>query len=90
MRDRIAGLVPELGLIEAHGGLPPGEMDAAVVRFAEGEGEILLSTNIVETGLDVPRANTMLVWRADRFGLSQLHQLRGGSGAAGRAGWSIC
>ena len=44
-------------------------MDAAVVRFAEGEGEILLATNIVEAGLDVPRANTMLVWRPDRFGL---------------------
>jgi transcription-repair coupling factor (superfamily II helicase) len=48
-----------------------------MVRFADGEGDVLLATNIIESGLDVPRANTMLVWRADRFGLSQLHQLRG-------------
>nr|WP_256476425.1 DEAD/DEAH box helicase [Siccirubricoccus soli] len=77
MRDRIAALVPELSLIEAHGGLPPTEVDEAMLRFAEGEADVLVSTNIVESGLDVPRANTMLVWRADRFGLAQLHQLRG-------------
>jgi transcription-repair coupling factor (superfamily II helicase) len=77
MRNRIAGLVPELSLIEAHGGLPPTTVDEAMVRFADGEADVLVSTNIVESGLDVPRANTMLVWRADRFGLSQLHQLRG-------------
>jgi transcription-repair coupling factor (superfamily II helicase) len=84
MRERVAGLVPELSLIEAHGGLPAAEMDEAMVRFADGGAEVLLSTNIVESGLDVPRANTMLVWRADRFGLSQLHQLRGRVGR-GRA-----
>ncbi|WP_431270495.1 DEAD/DEAH box helicase [Dankookia sp. P2] len=77
MRARITGLVPELSLIEAHGGLSPAEVDEAMVRFADGGADVLVSTNIVESGLDVPRANTMLVWRADRFGLSQLHQLRG-------------
>ena len=77
MRARIAGLLPSLSIIEAHGELPAEEVDSALVRFAEGEGDVLLSTNIVETGLDVPRANTMLVHRADRFGLGQLHQLRG-------------
>ena len=77
-------LVPNLSLVEAHGKLPPAEMDAVMMRFADGHGDVLLSTNIVETGLDVPRANTMLIWRADRFGLAQLHQLRGrvGRGAA--------
>ncbi len=84
MRERLAGLVPDLALIEAHGGLPAAEVDAAMVRFAEGEGDVLLSTNIVEAGLDVPRANTMLILRADRFGLAQLHQLRGRVGR-GRA-----
>ncbi|TCZ54985.1 DEAD/DEAH box helicase [Roseicella aquatilis] len=84
MRARIAGLLPELSMIEAHGDMPGEAMDAAMVRFADGEADVLLSTNIVETGLDVPRANTMLVWRADRFGLSQLHQLRGRVGR-GRA-----
>jgi transcription-repair coupling factor (superfamily II helicase) len=77
MRKRIEALLPDLEIIEAHGELPAEKVDTALVRFAEGEGDVLLSTNIVETGLDVPRANTMLVWRADRFGLGQLHQLRG-------------
>jgi transcription-repair coupling factor (superfamily II helicase) len=77
MRDRIRSLLPKLKIIEAHGELPADEVDSALVRFAEGEGDVLLSTNIVETGLDVPRANTMLVHHADRFGLGQLHQLRG-------------
>jgi transcription-repair coupling factor (superfamily II helicase) len=77
MGERIRSLLPRLEIIEAHGEMPADQVDTALVRFAEGEGDVLLSTNIVETGLDVPRANTMLVWRADRFGLGQLHQLRG-------------
>jgi transcription-repair coupling factor (superfamily II helicase) len=77
MAARLRKLVPELELLVAHGRMPADEIDAAMVRFADGEGDVLLATNIVESGLDVPRANTMLVWRADRFGLAQLHQLRG-------------
>jgi transcription-repair coupling factor (superfamily II helicase) len=77
MRDQLAKIVPELEVLVAHGQMPPAETDDVMVRFADGEGDILLATNIIESGLDVPRANTMLVWRADRFGLSQLHQLRG-------------
>jgi transcription-repair coupling factor (superfamily II helicase) len=52
-------------------------MDEVMVGFANGAGDVLLSTNIIESGLDVPRANTIFIWRADRFGLAQLHQLRG-------------
>ncbi|MDF2688553.1 MAG: box helicase, partial [Microvirga sp.] len=77
MREQLAEIVPELRVLVAHGQMPPTETDDVMVRFADGEGDILLATNIIESGLDVPRANTMLVWRADRFGLSQLHQLRG-------------
>ncbi|WP_338663965.1 DEAD/DEAH box helicase [Pararoseomonas sp. SCSIO 73927] len=88
MRKRVEELLPELSIIEAHGELPAEEVDTALVRFAEGDGDVLLSTNIVETGLDVPRANTMLVHRADRFGIAQLHQLRGRVGR-GRVRGSI-
>ncbi|EIM28163.1 transcription-repair coupling factor [Microvirga lotononidis] len=77
MRERLAKLVPELDIMVAHGQMPAAETDDVMVRFADGEGDVLLSTNIIESGLDVPRANTMLVWRADRFGMAQLHQLRG-------------
>ncbi|WP_161600812.1 DEAD/DEAH box helicase [Teichococcus oryzae] len=77
LRQRIRRLLPRLKLLEAHGDMPAEEIDAAMVRFADGGADALLSTNIVETGLDVPRANTMLVWHPDHFGLAQLHQLRG-------------
>lgn len=77
MHQRLATLVPELKIVVAHGQMDPSQTDDAMVRFADGDGDILLATNIIESGLDVPRANTMLVWRADRFGLAQLHQLRG-------------
>jgi transcription-repair coupling factor (superfamily II helicase) len=70
-------VVPELSVRVAHGKMPAAAMDEVMVGFADGDGDILLSTNIIESGLDVPRANTIFVWRADRFGLAQLHQLRG-------------
>jgi transcription-repair coupling factor (superfamily II helicase) len=83
---KLAKLVPELGLVQAHGKMPAGEVDEAMVAFAAGDGDVLLATNIIEAGLDVPRANTMIVHHADRFGLSQLHQLRGRVGRSGRRG----
>ncbi len=73
----LAETVPDLSVRVAHGKMKAPDMDAVMVGFANGEGDILLSTNIIESGLDVPRANTIFVWRADRFGLAQLHQLRG-------------
>jgi transcription-repair coupling factor (superfamily II helicase) len=57
-----------------------------MVAFADGRGDVLLATNIIESGLDLPRANTMLVWRPDRFGAAQLHQLRGRVGRGRRRG----
>ncbi|KAB1070236.1 helicase-related protein [Methylobacterium planeticum] len=86
MRARLAEIAPELEILVAHGDLKPVEMDEVMVRFADGAGDVLLATNIIESGLDVPRANTMLVWRADRFGLAQLHQLRGRVGRGQRRG----
>ncbi|MEM9029198.1 MAG: transcription-repair coupling factor [Pseudomonadota bacterium] len=69
--------VPELRLARAHGQLPPSTLEDVMTAFYEGEYDILLSTAIVESGLDVPNANTMVVHRADMFGLAQLYQLRG-------------
>ena len=86
MAERLKKLAPELKIVEAHGKMPVGDIDAAMVDFGSGKGDVLLATNIIEAGLDVPRANTMIVWRADRFGLSQLHQLRGRVGRGGRRG----
>jgi transcription-repair coupling factor (superfamily II helicase) len=86
MAEQLAKLVPELKLLQAHGKMPAAEIDEAMVSFAAGDGDVLLATNIIESGLDVPRANTMIVYRADRFGLSQLHQLRGRVGRGARRG----
>lgn len=86
LAETLARLVPELRIVTAHGKMPAGELDDAMVAFANGRGDVLLATNIIEAGLDVPRANTMIVHHADRFGLSQLHQLRGRVGRSGRRG----
>ncbi|MEI9411826.1 DEAD/DEAH box helicase [Mesorhizobium salmacidum] len=75
--EQLNRLVPELAVVTAHGEMKGTRLDEIMVGFADGEGDILLSTDIIESGLDVPRANTILIWRADRFGLAQLHQLRG-------------
>jgi len=82
----IRRLAPELSLRQAHGDMPAAEIDESMVRFANSLDDVLLATNIIEAGLDVPRANTMVVWRADRFGLAQLHQLRGRVGRGNRRG----
>ena len=74
---RLADLVPELSVVTAHGRLKPQALEQVVADFAAGEHDVLLATNIIEAGLDIPRANTILVSRPDRFGLSQLHQMRG-------------
>jgi transcription-repair coupling factor (superfamily II helicase) len=69
--------VPELKVAIAHGQLPPGELDDIMNAFYDGQYDVLLSTTIVESGLDIPTANTLIVHRADMFGLAQLYQLRG-------------
>ena len=86
MSGRLRDLLPGFEILEAHGKLPAAEIDEAMIRFSRGEGDVLLATNIIEAGLDVPRANTMIVCKADRFGLAQLHQLRGRVGRGNRRG----
>ncbi|MBP2312250.1 transcription-repair coupling factor [Azospirillum soli] len=82
VRARLSAMVPEFRVIEAHGKMKPDALDDAMTAFAEGAGDLLLATNIIETGLNIPNANTLIVHRADRFGLAQLHQLRGRVGRA--------
>jgi transcription-repair coupling factor (superfamily II helicase) len=77
MAARLRDVAPSLTIRQAHGKMAAAEIDEEMIRFASGDGDVLLATNIIEAGLDIPRANTMLIWRADRFGLAQLHQLRG-------------
>ncbi|MBM6576009.1 DEAD/DEAH box helicase [Microvirga sp. SRT01] len=86
LAETLNKLVPELELLQAHGKMPAAEIDEAMVRFGRGDGDVLLATNIIEAGLDVPRANTMAIVHADRFGLAQLHQLRGRVGRGHRRG----
>jgi transcription-repair coupling factor (superfamily II helicase) len=69
--------VPEVKAISAHGQMGAGEVEERMSAFYEGRYEVLLSTTIVESGLDIPSANTIIIHRADRFGLAQLYQLRG-------------
>ena len=70
-------LVPEIKLTMAHGKMTPTDLEDVMGAFDEGSYDVLLSTNIIESGLDIPTANTMIVHRADMFGLAQLYQLRG-------------
>jgi transcription-repair coupling factor (superfamily II helicase) len=69
--------VPEIKAVSAHGQMSAGEVEERMSAFYEGKYEVLLSTTIVESGLDIPRANTIIIHRADRFGLAQMYQLRG-------------
>lgn len=69
--------VPEVSFIVAHGQMAAGELEDIMTAFYEGKYDVLLSTTIVESGLDIPRANTLIIHRADMFGLAQLYQLRG-------------
>ena len=69
--------VPEVSYMVAHGQLAAGDLDERMNAFYDGQADVLLATTIVESGLDIPTANTMVVWRSDMFGLSQLYQIRG-------------
>ncbi|MCF6322548.1 MAG: transcription-repair coupling factor [Rhizobiaceae bacterium] len=75
--DFLAEYVPELKVAIAHGQMTPGDLDSVMNAFYDGQYDVLLSTTIVESGLDIPTANTLIVHRADMFGLAQLYQLRG-------------
>lgn len=77
MRNHLEKLVPEARVVVAHGQMQEDQLSQRMEQFAAGEVDILLSTSIIESGLDIPNANTLIVDRADTFGLAQLYQLRG-------------
>jgi transcription-repair coupling factor (superfamily II helicase) len=77
MRIHLEKLVPEARIAIAHGQMEESQLSVRMEQFTAGEVDILLSTSIIESGLDIPNANTLIVDRADAFGLSQLYQLRG-------------
>jgi transcription-repair coupling factor (superfamily II helicase) len=77
IKARLMRLIPEALLTIAHGQMPEKELSMVMERFANGEIDVLVCTSIIESGLDIPNANTLIVDRADRFGLAQLYQLRG-------------
>ena len=84
MHKMLMGWVPQVRICVAHGQMKPKELEMVMSDFMDGEYEVLLSTMIIESGLDIPNVNTILINRADRFGLSQLYQLRGRVGRSER------
>ena len=82
IEDFLREQVPEVKFVVAHGQMAAGELDDKMNAFYDGQYDVLLATTIVESGLDIPAANTLIVHRADMFGLSQLYQIRGRVGRA--------
>lgn len=84
LESRIRNLVPGVRVVIAHGQMPPEKLEKAVIDFSNHDYDVLLSTTIVENGIDMPNVNTILINNADHFGLSELHQLRGRVGRSNR------
>jgi len=88
MADYVRQLVPESKVWVAHGQMPEEDLERTMLAFAEGGADILVCTTIIESGLDIPNVNTLLVNRADYFGLAQLYQLRGRIGRGARRAYA--
>jgi transcription-repair coupling factor (superfamily II helicase) len=77
MAMKLRALVPDARILVGHGQMDPDDLEEVMTKFVNGEADVLLATTIIESGLDIPNANTIIIDRADRFGLSELYQLRG-------------
>ncbi|MGH9747371.1 MAG: transcription-repair coupling factor [Candidatus Acidiferrales bacterium] len=84
----ITRLVPKARVVVGHGQMRENELEKVMLKFIRGEADVLLSTTIIENGLDIPRANTIIINRADRFGLSELYQLRGRVGRSNQRAYA--
>ena len=86
--ERVRELVPDAGVIVGHGQMPEDQLAQVMVDFESGKQDVLVCSTIIESGLDIPNVNTIIVERADRFGLAQLYQLRGRVGRSGRRAYA--
>ena len=86
--ERLRELVPEVKIVTAHGQMSASELEEVMTAFDDRAFDVLLATNIIESGLDIPNANTMIIHRADLFGLAQLYQLRGRVGRSKLRGYA--
>ncbi|MCX8495909.1 MAG: transcription-repair coupling factor [Akkermansiaceae bacterium] len=89
MASKIRELVPDARVLIGHGQMDKDDLEVVMHTFVKGEADVLLATTIIETGIDIPNANTILIDRADRFGLADLYQLRGRVGRAGEKAYAI-
>ncbi|UCZ53312.1 transcription-repair coupling factor [Bacillus shivajii] len=88
MADKISMLVPDANVRYAHGKMSESELESVMLDFLEGSAEVLVTTTIIETGVDIPNVNTLIIHDADRMGLSQLYQLRGRVGRSNRVAYA--
>lgn len=88
MAEMISGLVPDAAVTFAHGQMKESELESAMIDFLDGNADVLVSTTIIETGVDIPNVNTLIVYDADRMGLAQLYQLRGRVGRSSRVAYA--
>ena len=86
--DRVRDLVPSARVIVGHGQMPENQLAEVMVEFESAKHDVLVCSTIIESGLDIPNVNTIIVERADRFGLAQLYQLRGRVGRSGRRAYA--
>ncbi|WP_416143814.1 transcription-repair coupling factor [Planococcus koreensis] len=86
--EEIQALVPEARVGYAHGQMSESELESTILSFLDGEYDVLVTTTIIETGIDIPNVNTLIVYNADRMGLSQLYQLRGRVGRSNRVAYA--
>jgi transcription-repair coupling factor (superfamily II helicase) len=86
--EQLRKLLPDARLVVGHGQMPEGVLERVMLTFAEGEADVLVCTTIIESGLDIPNANTIIIDRADALGLAQLYQLRGRVGRSSRRAYA--
>ncbi|MGY4691881.1 transcription-repair coupling factor [Salibacterium sp. K-3] len=88
MADQVSMLVPEAEVAYAHGQMNEQELESVMIDFLEGNKDVLVTTTIIETGVDIPNVNTLIIYNADKMGLSQLYQIRGRVGRSNRVAYA--